>query len=485
MRSGTDYNIDAALANSAALEERNYYGGRQLEEAVHRFPVRDNSRPLTDSYSLAMDAVAVVPAAARMAEVLVDTQGIVDGYQEYAQDSSGEIPYGKDAGYLRNLALKLSTLLLAFGWVAFFKSVRQLATTPKAQRHLDLWLNAGLNFIAAAGMTIVTAFIFTGLAYVAPYIIAAILGLNALQGLFYAGVNLYRAWNTRNAEKRWQYLVEAGKQIVFGIVLNSLAMVLNIFVFQTANLIANALKEYASDFFSIIMHFEELMNAVNTATANANKIKPVASAWAILVAIKAMIGLSEVYRETKAAFLMGTPKPLRYEMTAWQDMKWILGMIMDKDQPFWKRALLALTSPATLSLYALTATVHFAFVRPLSMLVIGVPTELYNLGAKLFSRRKHAKADVSEIVLGTISFDLGMSATLQPQPQPRAQAGVTDQSAYTYPARNEELQYLSNAQPTQFAPAAQQQGMRAASMPAPIPEQEISRYSRCALVGMV
>lgn len=320
--------------------------------------------------SQAMDVAMVVPAVATGFET-IDTVHAVAG--SFSTEAAAEIPLGAQAGLLRKITLSLAPVFLAFGWVAFFKAFKQLWQAPN--KNFELWMNAGVSFIAAAGATIGTAFLLGGLAYVAPYLFAAILGLNALQGLYYTAKNLILAY--KNREQRWQHLKEAGKQFL-GIVTNTLAMVLNIFVFQAAQLIAGGIKEFASSIYSIFMHFEELMRFVNGPVTSAIlNIRGVGLAWLGVFTLGLISSAAKINKESWHMIQGTQADEPTFEREALNDLRQIFKVIGDRNEPFAKRFFLALTSPVTVPLYAATAFIYTTLVRPLAMLTVGIPQLIF------------------------------------------------------------------------------------------------------------
>lgn len=318
-------------------------------------------------HSSAMDVALLVPAVVTGLEAIDSTHAVVTSY---SPENADQIPLGADAGFWRKIALGLTPLLLAFGWVVFFKAVRQLAQERK--RSFDLWLNAGVSFVAAAGATIATVFLLTGLAYIAPYLLVAILGLNALTGLYYTATNLYLAY--KNKEGRREYLKAAGKQFL-GIAINTLALVFNFFTFQTAQLIYNGIKEFASDTFSILMHFGELMDLINgPVMTGVSNIKGVGIGWLGAFVLGLLVSASKINKQSWSVIY--NPQlyedPI-FEFEALEDMSLIVGVIGDKNEHLLKRLFLALTAPLTLPLYGATAIVYLMIIRPVAALTVGVP----------------------------------------------------------------------------------------------------------------
>jgi len=347
--------------------------------------------------SQAMDVALVIPAVATGFQT-IDTVHTVAA--SFSTEVAAQIPLGTQASLFRKIALGLSPLFLAFGWVAFFKASRQLWQAKK--RNFELWMNAGVSFIAASGTTIATIFLLGGLAYVAPYLLVAIFGLNALQGLFYTAKSLGLAY--RNKAERWQHLKEAGKHFL-GIVTNTLGMVLNIFVFQTAELIAGGIKEFASSIYSIFIHFAELMRFVNgpVTTAILN-IRAVGLAWLGAFTLGLISSATKINEESWHMIKGTQPEEATFEREALKDMEQIIKVIGDKNEPFAKRLFLAITAPLTLPLYALTLAVHSVLVRPLAALTVGLPQllflSLYHGAKKLFSSKAREPQDGAVVVQG-------------------------------------------------------------------------------------
>jgi hypothetical protein len=332
--------------------------------------------------SAAMDVAMVVPAVATSLETIDTVHTVADSF---SSEAAAQIPLGEEASLLRKITLGLAPLFLAFGWVAFFKAFKQLWQAP--DRTFEHWMNAGVSFIAAAGATIGTAFLLGGLAYVAPYLFAAILGLNALQGLYYTAKSLMLAY--KDPAQRWKHLKEAGKQFL-GIATNTLAMVLNLLVFQAAELIAGGIKEFASSLFSLFMHFEELVNFVNgPVTSAVLNIRGVGLGWLGAFALGLIASAVKINKESWYLIQGSRPNMPTFEREAFSDIKQILKVISDRNEPFAKRLFLALTAPITIPLYAATAFIYTTLVRPLAALTLGIPQVLvlglYYGAKKLFS----------------------------------------------------------------------------------------------------
>lgn len=317
-------------------------------------------------HSSAINVAVVVPAVAEGLGAIDKLHAVA---ASYSPESAEEIPLGAEAGFWRKLALGLTPLFLAFGWVAFFKAARQLAQASRPG--FDLWLKAGASFIAAAGTTLITIFLFTSLAYLAPYFLMAILGLNALTGVYYTARNLYLAY--KDKEHRWEHLKEAGKQFL-GIVTNTLAMVLNILVFQTAQLVYNGIKEFASDFFSLLLHFDELMNLFNGPVMSAvSNIKGVGLGWLGAFVLGLIVSASKINKQSWQILQGRQPAEPTFEREALNDMGRILEIIRDgKEHPL-KRIFFALTAPLVLPLYAATSLVYSVLIRPVAALTVGIP----------------------------------------------------------------------------------------------------------------
>jgi hypothetical protein len=311
-------------------------------------------------------ALGAMPGAAIGLETLDNTHATIASYSE---EGAKAIPYGAEAGWWRKILLGITPLFLAFGWVAFFKAARQLSQARK--RSFDLWLNAGVSFVAAAGATIVTAFLFSGLAYLAPYLLAAVLGLNALQGLYYTAKHLYLAYKDR--ENRWQHLKEAGKSFL-GIAMNTLAMILNIVVFQTAKLLADGIRDFASDIFSIFMHYQEFMDLINgPVMSGVATVKGVGLGWFGTLVLGMIFSASKINQQSWHMINGTHPDEPTFEREALKDMRRIVSIIKDPGEHPLKRFFFALTAPITLPLYAVTSFVYAALIRPAAALAVGIP----------------------------------------------------------------------------------------------------------------
>jgi len=322
--------------------------------------------------SPATHAALLTPAVVTGLETLGNTHTVVNSY---APDMAEDIPLGTQAGVLRKIALIFLPIFLAFGWVAFFKSVSDLARvrrSPDKKIPAELGLNIMVNFLAAAGATLATVFLFAGLAYLAPYIITAVLGVNALYGLYNTVKELYFAY--KDPALRRHHLKEAGKQIL-GIVINTLSIVLNIFIFQTAKLVAKGIHDFASDILSIFLHFQELMDLIHgPVMAGAAVIKMAGIGWLASFSVWLVISASKLNHQTYCKFSGKPTNEPTYEDEVVRDLRFIVGIIKDSQQPIAKRLFFLITAPTVLfPLYGLTSLIHAVVIRPVAALLVGIP----------------------------------------------------------------------------------------------------------------
>ncbi len=341
----------------------------------------------------AMDLALVTPAVEAGFGALDNAYTTIEPYSQEAADG---IPFGAEAGLWRKIALGLTPLFVAFGWVAFFKSLKQLWQAK--EKNFELWMNASVNFFAAAGATIITIFLLTSLASVVPYILVGVLALNALQGLYYMSKHLLLAY--RNQQERWHHLKEAGKHFL-GIAINALAMTLNLLVFHTAKILAGALKEYAGSALSLLLHYTELVNFINGPVMTAvSAIKGVGLAWFGVFMLRFVMAASNINRETVQMVRERRLDVLRFEREAIADLRQIIGMIKDPAAHPMKRLFLFLTLPVTMPVYALTTTTYSLLLRPTAAVVVGIPELLCRgvyLGMKrLFSEKASEEKEQSQ-----------------------------------------------------------------------------------------
>lgn len=359
----------------------------------------------------ALDVAVLVPAADIGLKTIDNTHAIVESY---SPASAEEIPLGEEAAYWRKMVLWFTPLFLAFGWVAFFKAARRLKEAKSIT--FDLCLNALVSFTLAAGATVAIGFMLAGLAPLVPYILMSVLGLNIFQGLYYTLKHLYKAY--QHKEQRSKHLKEAGKSFL-GIVISSLALALNILVFQTSQMIMNGLHDFASDLFSLFMHFQDLMDLINgPVTAGVTTIKALGLGWCSAFFLSLVISACKINSQSFRLFAGTASDELTFEREAINDVQSIYAIICGKRHPsILKRAFFIITAPLTLPLYVLTGFIYAAIIRPLAALTLGIPQSLWYLFKHccLSDKRVQRNEEVN-------ALDFGLSRQQdRPRPQPSYQ----------------------------------------------------------------
>lgn len=340
--------------------------------------------------SRALDLALVIPAVTTGLGTLDTAYTLAN---TYSPEAAAEIPMGAESGLWRRVSLGLTPLFLAFGWVAFFKSFKLLWQAK--ERGFELWMNTSISFIAASGSTLAMIFLLTSLTPIVPYLLVAILGLNVLQGLYYTTKYLLFAYQDKG--QRWQHMREAGKHFL-SIATNTLAMVLNLLMFQTAQLITGAIKEYATSALSLFLHYAELVNLINgPVKAAVSVMKAVGLAWLGTFMFSLIIAASKINRQSWHMIQRTYPEELTFEREAKSDMMQVIKTIGNPAESVTKRIFLALTAPIILPLYGVTAVAYFSLIRPLAALVVGIP-ELIGRGlyramkCHLFSKKEQTNS---------------------------------------------------------------------------------------------
>jgi hypothetical protein len=262
----------------------------------------------------------------------------------------------------KNILLYISPIFLAFGWLNFFKAVKAFwqAKNKNYERLIDLLV----SFVNAAGLTIVFAFLVAGVAgliYAAPYVLIAILGLNALRGIYYVIKSIIQAINSKTSQERWQHIKEAGWHLL-GIITSSLGIALNVLLLSSEFII-----EVAQKGFSISVSF------------TINHLKPmiaIATAWVAAIMLNFLSAAAKINQETWNTCAGRKNKKTTFEQEAIQDVKSIINIIISGKEPFAKRFFLAVSSPITLPIYAITCFIHVTVVRAAAALIIGIPQSI-------------------------------------------------------------------------------------------------------------
>ena len=317
--------------------------------------------------------LAIAPAAQVGLET---TETAYQLAKTYSPESASEIPLGSIAGLLRKIAWGFTALFLAFGWVDFFRALRKAregSSSYSKKEKREAWANVAVSFISAAGITLALGFLLAGMFYVAPYILAIVLGASILQGLYYVVSNLTKAYQNQNKAERRKHLKQAGIA-AFQMVFNALALTLNILIFQAAALIAGGIKEFASSFISIIFHYADLMNFIHGPVAAAiATIRGVGFAWLGLFAVSLTAFFVKLNRESVQCMKGKKPSSPTFEQEAWADMRSIVNVIKDSNRSLLLRGVLVLTAPLTLPLYFTSLVLHAFVLRPVAAITIGIP----------------------------------------------------------------------------------------------------------------
>ncbi len=366
-------------------------------------------KTLLRNRSAPMDGAMILPAISYGLNALNSAYTLTN---YYSPPLAAHVPLREEAGYWYKPLLAITPILLAFGWVDFFKAVSRYLQA--ADKDWTLVLDIIFRLIVASGATLATLFMLTSLAYIGPYILAALLGMNSIIGLYSICHCLKLAY--QEPGHRWRHLKMAGEAFL-GIAINTLAMALNFMIFQSATLILGRIKEFASSLFDILSHLEDLMvflnGPVNKDIAN---IKIVGLAWLASVGVKLLISAWRINRQTWKMLLSQPHEKsgMPYDMEAWHDVKKIFSALGNSDIDSGTKVVLSLTLP----FYLATITLYAILFRPVAALALGLPQLLLNgfcyLGTSKDSGKKGGGAPVEKREATPLGLEEGITTPLPP-----------------------------------------------------------------------
>lgn len=277
---------------------------------------------------------------------------------------------------IKRIFWALTPVFIIFGWMNLFKLVKEFVLAKN--KNLDKIFNLGVNFLSVVGSTAAMFLLLTAFSFVAYYIVGAVLGVSMLHGLYNVATKMYDYFTTDNETEKSSTLKGIGLDIL-GIITNAFSFVANILFFQALGVFDNW-RQYVGSVAS---------QGVARVFAPAKKLLDLALGFSIAATVTAFLGFipqAMKLNEESVEILTGNKTRPTVEERYLNAMSDIVVKIFNPNAPFWKRVGLGITACGTIPAIAAAALVNMIVVRPVCLLLVGIPQFI----AKLFTKDEPA-----------------------------------------------------------------------------------------------